>query len=145
MFFQELLAIIYALFTEASAFPQRMGLFVQRTMFVWISSFLTFFKLRLEGPCDLCLLNIYRCLCGPLPFALSLSWSLHEEVKAWVCASLCLCIDEVYQHGEGWEAYLCSCLYLVPKYSHFSCKLQGCFSMIGLIPLEVSKYDKPAR
>ena len=36
-------------------------------------------------------------------------------------------------------------LYFEPKYIHCSWMLCGSFSMIGLTPLEVSKYDRPGR
>lgn len=49
MLFQKLFAIIYALLTEASAFSQRMGLFMQGAMFVWIDLFPTFCRLSLSS------------------------------------------------------------------------------------------------
>ena len=53
MFFQRLFAIFYALFKKASAFLQRVGLFVQGAMFVWVNWSPAFIKLRLVETCVL--------------------------------------------------------------------------------------------
>ncbi len=58
MLFQKLFAIIYALLTKASAFPQRVRLSMQRTVFVGINTFRTFSYSALAVP-ETCVLRTY--------------------------------------------------------------------------------------